>query len=69
MKLSELPWGLIAKMGGAALVASGLFGGGYLTANKAPETQADKKVECESTKIIIPLKVYINGKEVKPVKE
>ena len=62
MKLSELPWGMIKKVAGAALVASGLVGTGYMAANTAPTT-------CQEINLTVPLKVYLDGKEIKPSKE
>ena len=59
MKLSEVPWGTIGKVVGAAAVASGLFGGGYLTGT--PSTPTAK----QATVIEIPLKVFVNGNEAK----
>ena len=63
MKLSELPWGMIGKVAGAALVASGLVGTGYVAAPK--EHTAVK--ECVE-KVIFRPRIYINGQEVKQAK-
>ena len=63
MKLSELPWGMIGKVAGAALVASGLVGTGYIA---APTEPAAVK-ECVE-KVIFRPKIYINGQEIKQSK-
>ena len=57
--LKNLPW---LKIGAAALGAAGLIGTGYVS---APKTTAPQQVACEASTITIPLKVYINGKEIK----
>ncbi len=59
MKLSELPWLTLGKVAVAALGAAGLVGTGYLSA-PAPAVSSD----CKEVKLTIPLKVYVNGKEV-----
>ena len=63
MKLSELPWGMIGKVAGAALVASGLVGTGYVAAPKEPTAVK----ECVENVIFRP-RIYINGQEVRQAK-
>ena len=63
MKLSELPWGMIWKVAGAAMVASGLVGTGYIAA-PAKETATKECIE----KVIFRPRIYINGQEVKQAK-
>lgn len=63
MNLKDLPWMTIGKVVGAAVIASGLVGTGYVAAPK--ETQSAGKVICEDTIIRVEPKVYIDGQEVK----
>lgn len=62
MKLSELPWGTIGKVAGAAIIASGLFGTGYFTGTPTKEPTSTKATT-QSIVIEIPLKVIIDGQE------
>ena len=50
---------------GAALGAAGLVGTGYVA---APKTTSPQQIACEASTITIPLKVYINGKEIQQAK-
>lgn len=52
---------MIGKVAGAALLASGLVGTGYVAAPKEPAAKP-----CDSTPIIIRPKIIIEGREVKP---
>ena len=61
MNFKDLPWGMIGKVVGAAVVASGLVGTGYVA---APTKEPAAVKECVE-KIIFRPKIYINGKEVK----
>ena len=64
MKLSELPWGMIGKVAGAAMVASGLVGTGYIA---APAKEPAMVKECVE-KVIFRPRIYINGQEVRQTK-
>lgn len=60
MNIKDLPWGMIGKVVGTAIVASGLVGTGYVAAPKEPTVTK----ECIE-KVIFRPKIYINGQEVK----
>lgn len=62
MNFKDLPWGMIGKVTLAALGAAGLVGTGYVAAPKETTTAA---LTCKDTVITVPVKVYINGQEVK----
>ena len=62
MKIKDWPWGMIGKVAGTALVASGLVGTGYVA---APTETATK--ECIE-KVIFRPRIYINGQEVRQSK-
>ena len=64
MNIKDLPWGMIGKIAGAALGAAGLVGTGYVAAPKTTPQQ----IACEASTITIPLKVYINGQEIRKAK-
>lgn len=61
MNLKNLPWMTIGKVALAGLGAAGLIGTGYVAAPK--ETTAS--IDCKETVIKVPVKIYINGQEIK----
>lgn len=62
MRLSDLPWGIIAKGVGAAAVATGLVGTGYF-AGSPSTTALPAKVKSQEVVIELPIRVIIDGRE------
>lgn len=68
MKLSDLPWGMILKVGGAALGAAGLVTTGYVAAPKqeaAVTVEKTQIIEITKEPIIIRPNIYIGKEEVR----
>ena len=62
--LKALPW---MKIGVAALLASGMFGGGYITGS--PPSAQPTTLQSREIVLEIPVKVFINGESVKPTEK
>ena len=63
MSIKEWPWKLIG--GSVATLLAGLSGG-YMVAPKSSNVEAPASLECKSTKVVVPVSVFVDGKKVAP---